>query len=353
MLIHFDISESELSAIDQALLEVRVSELLRAHRKGQHLLVVRRPSAAWLRRELSLNPQDKATLERIEQEATQTGDLLRRARHLTRIVPSGTIHRCDERQVDLPLTFPNFDDVISLPVFIVEDIDDDVELMEFLFQNTARTSTSHPYAYQSDHGGGSGALRVAEARIGDRRIVVMSVDSDKPSPRASDAKLNACSRLQENSNWPFFYFFQTPCRELENFVPMDVAINIQSCRESASFSMLHRNHLAEIQSGTVPPHEAYWLWFDIKDGVCAEQVSRIVDVDTISWLRQKFLSMGMNLDSVSIPGFGKKFVRECLSTPQRQMEFKTAIRSSRWISVFSAYLENFLWLFIAPRPIRT
>jgi|SRR6476620_9729411 hypothetical protein len=88
MLIFCDLAEQELANIPVALLQVGLSEIVRAHRRGHHLVVIARWSMAWLTRNVDLSPADAAMLRRIGQNFAQAGDLRRKAKVFIRLIES-------------------------------------------------------------------------------------------------------------------------------------------------------------------------------------------------------------------------------------------------------------------------
>lgn len=357
MLMYFDAEPAALAKSDKANLTIRVSELMRAHRKGIHLVVLSRQTAQWLLAYIELSPHDRSTLAQISQELTQTGDLVRRTRHLIQIsATSHTIKRLDDRVVELGIYCHNFDNVISHPVFVTEDSDDDIRLIDFILRGTSHSivsGVSGIFRYVVQHGGGASTSRVALKQIDSGNIVVMSVDSDKHAPCAPDTKLDSLQRQCDSKGWPLFFFYQTPCRELENFIPIEIAARLQNCRISANFQLLLKHSVYEKNQKNHRQNECFWLWFDIKDGINRKKINSISNKEVLSWLSFKYNQMGLDLESVEMEGFGKNFVSECLKSEEICQELRESIKKKNFLEVFGDYFENFIWIFIAAPEKRT
>ncbi|MDZ4057556.1 MAG: hypothetical protein U1D69_11475, partial [Polynucleobacter sp.] len=133
MLIKIALTAIELSAFDQAALEAAVSELLRAHRLGFHLLVISRESADYLAN-LDLGAQNKALLRKLYAEFTQTGALHKKASVYLNL-SAGDNFSINGNAVDTPLKFITHENIGSPADILLEDASNDGFIVDFVLRN--------------------------------------------------------------------------------------------------------------------------------------------------------------------------------------------------------------------------
>ena len=156
MIIHFDITAAQAESANQNFLQVCVSEALRAHRLGHHLVIINRSVADYCEKHLDMNSIDRATLKRLRSNYTQTAGLLRQATFYVRIaaLPDGTVRRVGNT-VELSIDQAYITGVYEKTILLVEDEHTDGPLLKFLLNNLSTKVVGQlPLSFQPLHGGG-------------------------------------------------------------------------------------------------------------------------------------------------------------------------------------------------------
>lgn len=135
MLVKFSLSVANIDAIGADKIETPLSELLRAHRNGFHLLVFERRVAEYLVEKVSLSNQDKAVLRRLHQEFTQNGRLHERATAYIEIVSPGAFVVKNGRCLSVPLNLIDARTFGTPSLLLTEDANSDARLIRFVLHN--------------------------------------------------------------------------------------------------------------------------------------------------------------------------------------------------------------------------
>jgi hypothetical protein len=354
MLFYFSIDIDALPGISSTLLEERLTDVLQAHRRGHNLLVIDRPIAKWLLENLTFTNVDRATLIKISQENTQTGNLKDKAEHYINIVTAGNpIRSLGSGAIEVPIDSPYFSEIARRPVLVVEDIGDDRELVSFIFDNFDIRRFPVRHCFEPIHGGGDSICRVTEEKLSEHRIVISLYDSDMKSPLSACGKTRQMTKIAQALSWPLFYYFHTPCLEIENIVPLNVSELLDSVKRSSTHNLLLRLENLERADAKMDASHAFWLWFDLKYGHNPSKWQQITSPSDAAWIEQKLKKVGISAHNTAVAGLGPNLIRAVLSSQDCKIKFRREIRSSGWLGVFENLFLSMLWVCAAPQPSRT
>jgi hypothetical protein len=353
MLIFFNQTTDELAQIASEVVEDATATLLQAHRNGHHLVVVGRETSVWLEEHATLTTSNLATLRRLRAEYTQTFGLIKAAPIYIRI---STNHekqgRVASREISLPITSPDFDKILERAVFVVEDIDADKKCYG-LFMECLPGNISHlKFFYEPVHGGGARTLDVAMAKVLEKRIVVAALDSDRDAPCAAQTKKREIERLAALSGWPFLFCMTTPCREVENLIPLPVAATVRTIYMSDTYRKLMHIYAAEAR-GHSHEMDRFALWFDMKLGTNENVISAISDTSVKAWLTSKIRLLPFAEAQDGISGFGPGYMRQILHAPETPSQLRAQMRTSDWPAAHRDFFEFLRWLFLSAGSQRT
>jgi hypothetical protein len=356
MIVHFDLEEDRLAAIRKPLLQERVSSILRAHRSGAHLVIVSRQTGKWLAKNANkiLLDADRSTLHRLLQEITQSGDLVRRAPKLLRIGAQDTILGItDDRIIELPIDYEQFERILERPALVIEDIVSDGKVYEAVFQALAKKKGFWP-AFEAVHGGGNRAMTVALYKVREGRIVHVVLDSDKATPFSPDTKIARIQRLpKKHRNWPLLFFDVTPGRELENILTVEV-LALAAKTDTAKATLKHIKEISQREAESeIAPQCRYWLYFDFKSGLKKQHITGRVNQKEKEWIESRLRLANLNRDLLPLAGLGKSLAVEVMQCVEWRNHFRRAILSNDWQSVYGEFVSKIVWTFAAPQQQRT
>jgi hypothetical protein len=205
MLFHLDVA-ADLADIDRDVLTSAIVDLIRSHRLGHHLVVISRDCASWLEANVELSARDAATLKRISQGYTQTGDLRRRAKIYVNVT-AGRPENLSEAPsaIEVSIEMLVRYRLLEKPILLVENMGSDGDLYEFLFENHCDLHQCSDISFDRQHGGGADLLMVFERIARDSKIVGAIVDSDRASPNGPNPKLAELIRIKQQLNWPLCF----------------------------------------------------------------------------------------------------------------------------------------------------
>ena len=181
MLIRFALVAEQLSSVEPALLENVITELLRAHRHGFHLLVLSRQSAEFLYQFLKLSERDLALLQRVSSQYTQTGMLFQRA-SIYMEVSTNNYFDLKGNAIFAPITFLGHANLGQPGNLLVEDAHNDGFVIDFILRNVRDIFNAPRYSFVIQHGGGSGVEKRFKEAAASKSITFCLLDSDKKSP---------------------------------------------------------------------------------------------------------------------------------------------------------------------------
>jgi hypothetical protein len=352
MLVRFALRVAELETLDAKAIEGAISELLRAHRNGFHLVVITREAADYCSRHIDLSGQDKALMRRLYQEFTQTGHLHDGASVYVEIDRPGKPVSKDGRCIRVPL------DLVDAPTFgrpsrlLTEDANYDAKLIRFILGCVRDVSKAPTFNFDDDHGGGTSTLKRYLAGLEERRIGVCILDTDRASPlaRMCDTTTKAVSADAE-SEWPLFGVKPVPCHELENVIPHDVVTLLQ-CAVGNEWNRKIKRISDWENRGRKPLEEAFWLFFDVKEGLAATGLGAFSPAE-MEWILPRLKASGQLPDGWGYSGYGQKVVELLLQSGQALAALRRIIRTSEWWHVFGSFFDDIAWFGAAARRLTT
>jgi hypothetical protein len=352
MLFYLDIGGDELSSIPAEPLSDALSELIQAHRSGHHLAVISRASAQWIRDHINLSERDKAMLDRIAQDFTQSADLRRSASMFVELRgPTGANLASNGNAIIVKVDRIRDYRVLERSILLVENTAADGSLYSFLLNNALSRPRYANISFDLAHGGGT-SLEMEFRRFSeDRRVFGAVVDSDRDSPLSENVKLRRLVSIKSDSGWPLCFPTSPPCREAENIIPMGLAMIFPSGVANASNRVLLAIADAEIRNGHAPDQQ-FWLFFDIKQGLTSGQIERMRANDK-GWIVSKMQLINIQTDRVILRGYGDRMLAQLNAENRFLGELRKLTRERRWSDVFTDFLNEMIWVFLAGPRIRT
>lgn len=345
MIFVLDYSIDELQRTPIGELHESVSELLRAHRLGYHLLVASRDVCAFLLSQLALSGPERATLGRIREQFTQTADLVRRSAWYIsiRFHPANTILVAGSR-IEISLDQVRRPQLLDRPAVVVEDTVSDGGFYDFVFHNLRDIEGVPPLSFEIFHGGGERSIAVLRSRIRDRRIACVVADKDVDSPLSRvPNKIRQMQVVGIEEGWPLSFVCFPPAKEIENLVPLDVlALLACAVERQNEIETLRRIEEYEIRGG-VNRAEAFWHFFDVKRGLDAERLGRMTAEDR-AWVEARMTSAALQPERRTMVGFGEQVIAQVLASNLACAKLRTSIRHPDWWNVFQDFVRDVIWI---------
>jgi hypothetical protein len=351
MLFYFD-DVAGLPDLPRETVAAALSDLIRAHRSGHHLVVINRASAMWLTENIDLSQRDAAMLSRIAQDFTQTGDLRRRAKVYVNL----STDRASNLIVNGNAIFISLDRLtqyrlLDRAVLLIENLESDGDLYQYLLENHCTLYACNSVSFERQHGGGADLPKVLGHLVGEFKIVCAVVDSDRPSPMSNGVKFAQLTRIQRDSGWPFCFVSSPPCHESENIVPMSLVMSLPSGVRNRTNAVLLEIEGQEKRRGHALDHR-YWLFFDVKEGLTADKFGKMEFSDK-KWISSKLELAKIDPFERNIEGYGDNIVRQIFSENRFQSELRKLTRHHDWQNIFSSFLEDFVWILAASKRVVT
>jgi hypothetical protein len=350
MLIVFDLSVSAMSSMRREVIHERVCELIYAHRAGRNLVVFSRVCCEWIKSTLRLSQVEASVLAKIYNGLSQTGNLEKIAKKFIRITePGRNISRNGDHEILLPIDYRDFANLLLAPILVVEDIEYDAMIYRGIFDLGDNRPGGHPAYFDPAHGGGARMLSVTREHATQGRIVCAILDSDRVTPMQVTCKIPTSESNVADLNWPFIFFFELPCAEIENVIPLDIYANYFVENHPLCVSQLLQID-AEEERQNIELSKRFWSFFDIKRGVDDARLSSM-DGDAKSWIISKISLLDGNLNRFPISGFGRKALSILVKNEKFHSDFRKSLKSTRWQTIFSDFTANVYWIVIAPHPL--
>ena len=321
---------------------------MQAHRFGRHLVVISRRTSSWLEETIYLGERDSATLQALQVAITQTGNLAKDADLFVRLMPPDTpLAKASPKVVQVPLDYPNFQQLLTKPLLIVEDIENDKKLLDFIFSNVSSRRFWTSISFEYGHAGGSRWREATRHAIFQSRIVVTLIDSDRRSPVSANKNYDKLERFAERELWPLHVFNTWPCLELENvftFAVLDFLRTIDS-----SECLDHLSAMCEVDRvENVPANAQYQFFFDLKEGLSGANIDRLEDDVAANWIRSRLTRAGINPVVVVVPGLGN-VVSQVFHSSLAQKQFHKVVRSEHWTEMFGELIGKMMWTFASAK----
>jgi hypothetical protein len=351
MLINLRCTVDELDACNLQRRDEAIRGLLRAHRLGDHVVVISRELCRHLLNVADVSKSDRAMLERLAHEHTQKADLVRKAPQYIHVCPIPIVS--DGRSI--PITFEQLVStrILDRAILLVENIRRDGLLYGELIN--AHYDLHHcPFpSYEAMHGGGADIGAVFVEQIRRQRIVCGIVDTDRSSPDSTSmTKLDALGRIARQMNWPLAFAATPPCREAENCLPIDLMMSLQSGKTNPSNS--HYLKIADHEASEgYDISRSFWLFVDLKEGLNKESINKLTDPKDREWLSEKLTTIGIDIELETLSGFGSKVFDQLATHNQHIAELRRTTRCTAWREIFSEFLDFLLWIFVGGRRVVT
>jgi hypothetical protein len=329
------------------------TELLRAHRSGNHLAVLDRKMAQVLKDGVDLTVRDKVLLDRLSSEYSQTGNLYRRASVYIDVVPSSDdAPNKMGSAIIFPLNKLIASRSLERPILLSENVDKDGWAYDYIIKNINDILLCPNVDLELSHGGGADTPTVFKHYITNSRIVCAIIDSDKRSPTSPDSeKIRRMRKASLDLAWPVSFAFALPCHEIENLIPHDLATTLPSGIVNASNETLLTIAQSEL-TGNCDPSDYYWLYFDNKEGIKSTHRDGF-SAEEWRWTTEKLALAGIPAEPWEFSGYGERVIPQIKASNSAMSEFRRLIRENKWLSTFSRFFSEFIWIFAASRPLRT
>ena len=341
MLFYFGLPAQQLAAANHQTLATVAADILRARREGSHLVIIPRATASWLRDNLQLGERDRAMLERLIQEYAQTAGLRQAAQVYVNVVadPSENFS-ISENAINVSLTHLAHCNILQRPVLLVENLQSDGRLYEFLLTGHCK-KMGCIVAFDVAHGGGADLPMVFEHQIDQQRIVIGITDSDNNAPDHGSSKLQSLTALALGKSWPLAFAASPPCREGENLIPLEVLLSFPCAHRHRTNSMLLRIAAEEIKNRH-PTNQQYWLFFDSKEGLSTDRFQRLSPAEQ-GWITSKTALANFDPSDSDIEGYGNRITNQLFNDNRLQSDFMRISKQPVWQSIFSTFIETLVW----------
>jgi hypothetical protein len=352
MIIHFGLTGAQLAASDRLLVASAISELVRCHRMGVHLVVAERATIAYVLENWPHSTLEEATLRSLAQEYAQTAGLLAKCYTYIAIVPANQQFRRIGKVVDVPLHQICQPYILDRPALLVEDTQSDASLFDAICKNTRDLVGVPTFVWEQMHGGGSRLKNIFAEKISDRRIVCVVTESDRNAPHpAPHQTFNDLTKIKDDASWHLGFVFALPCREVENLLPLEIIETLDcSVERGKTITTLKLISEMELRTGSAPS-ESYWLYFDVKQGQNPDRLAGDSPLDR-AWIESKLSLVGLANNTVNLDGFGGTIIHQLLQTNFSMARFRDAIRTPKWRAMFGEMFAQLLWICIcAPRRV--
>ena len=352
MLIRFSLSIDALEALTSEEIEMPFSELLRAHRNGCHLFVVERDVADYLSQRIELSNQDKALLRRLHHEFTQLGRLHERATTYIEISVPGEKPVRRGRCLRLPLDLISYRTFGGAALLLTENARFDGRLIRFVLRCVRDVSRGPSFSFEDVHGGGASIVDGLVEALDARNVGICVLDTDRRSPFSDVcAVTKKAINTSAKSDWPLFVVVPLPCHELENVIPHEVIMMMQSSIGCKWNSMVSR--IKEWESkGSKREVEAFWLFFDVKEGLSSDEILSL-SKDGREWIGQRLNVAGAFSGEWRYSGYGSSVVPQLLEDNRALDEIRKRIREPTWWKVFGEVFSDIVWFGAASKRLNT
>jgi hypothetical protein len=352
MLVRIALPVADLAALGPDALELRLSELLRAHRNGFHLVVIERDAADYLLEHVAFSGSDRALLQRLRQQFTQNGRLHERATIYLEVHTLGDAIIRTDRCFKIPINMIDSVTFGSPSQFLTEDANHDAKVIRFILSNVRDILGAPTFSFVDEHGGGASTLQRYTSALVARKIGICVMDTDRRSPLAEICSITKrAMAARDRSGWPLFDVAALPCRELENIIPHGVVMMLDSAEGCEWNRIIPRIEDWETV-GRKSEKEAFWLFFDVKQGLSHIDLEAFSPSE-IAWVEPRIGASGRLSGEWAYPGYGERVVAQMMQNNQALDALRKAIRRSDWKDVFKSYFNNIIWFGAASVKLNT
>lgn len=230
---------------------------------------------------------------------------------------------------------------------VVEDATNDGAFFAYLLSVEAKRTEFGEISCHFANGGGSGLAKEFRRSIDLERITVCLADHDRLAPHGKRSQTNLRCQVVERSARGSYVgrFLELPCREVENFLPLDV---ISVC-VPARLRLEHGRLRSVVDAQrAVADGDCLWLYFDVKMGFERDQIINTCKApEAMNWIKDKWQCGTFDAAAdLKIPGFGSDLPDIFLGNSHAKGEFFKFLKSDYWKKHFSEWL-SFLLSFVA------
>ena len=366
MIFFLDCRVDDLVGTCRGELEDLFSRLVEADRFGRHFFVARRELCEWAAENLELAGRDRAHLGTIREEFAERYGLVDGSSvHVSVRLGYGDVSFDGQSTFLIGHRVLLEGEYLGRSVaFVTEDTETDAELYEHVLGEVRKLCRGPSFSFDAVHGGGARIERVFDREVECRRVVVCVVDQDKLAPMDRSAgaarEVLANYRRRNVEEWRHERCFigivlATTGRELENFIPYSLFKLMPRYYNYRDFQILDR--IIERDDG-VRPNETFWLYFDIKDGMCGSTVMRKlrngdISEEVVDWMSERIGCGRQAIENVNIMKFGDDVIDAFFESPEVLSGFHECVRTERWREAFGQFFEEILWFLAAPGRQRT
>lgn len=234
-------------------------------------------------------------------------------------------------------------ELFAKTALVVEDEITDGAFYAFLFSNLRDVIGVPSVSCEWLHGGGERTLDVARNRVRDGRIVTVIVDTDAHSPACPrPEKLRSLELLASQERWPLIFVHPTPCKETENLIPLDVVEMLEGAADRANELQFLRNIQDGERAERAEPRTAYWLYFDIKNGVDHLYVAGL-HAAAKEWTASKISYARLTSEEFDFGGFGNHVVPQVMRQNALSARLRDCVRRRDWLHVFGEFIAEVMW----------
>lgn len=348
MIFEITATIEDLIAAQRDRLTDMTCELLRAHRMGHHFLIVPREPSGWLLDNLDFNERERATLQKIRNDYTQSASL--RGKALARIVidvghKSGATR--DGKSIIVGLADISGYSLVEQTQLLVEDTESDGRLYEKILDQLKERIGAPAVRYDLRNGGGQNIYNVWKQQIEAKKIVCLLADSDrKHHTDVEKTEVAGARKLAEQLEWLFAWAVVLPCREIENLVPAFVLEELPFAYDKAAqICALKKIEEVEIDGGIAPP-QRFSFFYDMKYGLGNAPLHERYKEHVADWIESKLQHGGTR---PCYNGFGSDVISYLLEQSRALQAFLRHIKSDNWWEIFGEVFALILWLGFAPR----
>jgi hypothetical protein len=348
MLVFLEATPESLDAAVLSEMEMLFSELLRSSDFGLSKVVIQREVCIWGEKNLQLSARHKAILGRKREAFTQEGALRWiDCSRLTVSIGSSALTNLgggDYRIGHLKLLLSRY---LAGSVLIVENQESDGEFYRQVLFSMRKKALVKEIHVDIRNGGGSTIVAAFEAELNKANVSVCVIDSDKAAPSApASAVAKTLAALNDRSVY-VGEVLQTPCKEVENFISLDIIQRNALCATYSAFDDLCQ--LLDRQAGGANSN-CLWLYFDLKRGMSPVLLDgHSLPEEALDWIGSKFLKEGEDIRTKIIPGFGDGILRQYLKCGLANRDFQQFMDSQYWLDNFSIFFERIYWYFVVDK----
>lgn len=342
MIISIEISVAQASEQPVARLEEFFSEVLRSSRRGHHIVIVPRGLARWALDNVQLSGHDRAHLERVKEEFTQLGSL--RDDPDSRVLKVVSLHQELQMAGDhawlIGIEEMLDSRFLDKPVLLLENATNDGDLYIEMLSHEARRRGIRSLAYQVANGGGGTTFQEVSRFADLKHIVVCVCDHDKLTPYSQDSETYRKAAATANNINLVGTVLATPGREVENFLPLDLVIDL-----FPDFPPAQRNKIEGLirAQGDPQPRDCLWLFYDVKEGICsARLLQKCNSEEARGWAEAKYQIDDLENDNTAIDGFGQNVVERLLGNGAGLAKMHKFTRSQYWLKHFATWFDALL-----------